>query len=89
MRRSSTNSTPRPRSLPAEVARQLRDRAWRGPPILMEQEDGRLTDVHGHEYRYDEKGRLLGPHGFPLPQPPDRDAVTVVIVRRGEPRADA
>ncbi len=54
----------------------------------MEQADGRLTDVHGQEYRYDEHGRLLGPHGFPLPQPPDRDAVTVVIVRRGEPRAD-
>jgi hypothetical protein len=58
---------------------------------LTEQEDGRLTDFQGREYRYDEKGRLLGPHGYPLPKPPDDEpeAVTVVIVRRGEPRADA
>jgi hypothetical protein len=87
--RNSTNSTPRPRSLPAELARELRDRAWNGPPFLMEREDGRLTDSQGREYRYDENGRLLGPHGFPLPHPPDPDMVTVVIARRAEPRADA
>ena len=88
MPRNSTNSTRRPRSLPAEVARQLRERAWNGPPFLMEREDGRLTDSQGREYRYDEHGRLLGPHGFPLPQPPDPDVVTVVIARRAQPRAD-
>ena len=89
MPRSSTNSTSPARSLPKEVARQLRERAWNGPPLLTEEEDGRLTDFQGREYSYDGKGRLLGPHGFPLPQPPDPDVVTVVIVRRAEPRADA
>ena len=90
MPRSSTNSTPPARSLPAEVARQLREGAWEGPPLLIEGEDGRLTDFQGREYSYDENGRLLGPHGFPLPTPPadEPDAVTVVIVRRAGPRAD-
>ena len=90
MPRSSTNSITPARSLPKEVARQLRERAWNGPPLLTEEEDGRLTDSHGREYSYDENGRLLGPHGFPLPQPPDDEpeAVTVVIVRRAGPRAN-
>ena len=90
MPRNSTNSTPPARSLPAEVARQLRERAWNGPPLLIEREAGRLTDSQGREYSYDESGRLLGPHGFPLPTPPadEPDVVTVVIVRRAEPRAD-
>ena len=90
MPRSSTNSTSPARSLPKEVARQLRERAWNGPPLLTEEEDGRLTDVHGRVYTYDTDGRLLGPHGFPLPTPPsdEPDVVTVVIVRRAAPRAD-
>ena len=90
MPRSSTNSTLPARSLPKEVARQLRERAWEGPPLLIEGEDGRLTDFQGREYSYDENGRLLGPHGFPLPTPPsdEPDAVTVVIVRRAGARAD-
>ena len=61
-----------------------------GTAFAVEREAGRLTDSQGREYSYDENGRLLGPHGFPLPTPPsdEPDAVTVVIVRRAGARAD-